>query len=91
MKLTFGDPDSIARRDAAKRLSPTQGLKRIELMHERHGVETGRHCGECVHFLVKKWAGQTYFKCERYGNSNAASTDWRRSWIACGQFKKNES
>ena len=59
--------------------------KKIEAMYDRFGVDHEHKCGECPNF---KGGINTYFKCRIYGESNAQSTDWAKSWVACGMFGK---
>lgn len=33
-----------------------------------------------------EYHGRLYYKCELYGLSHGESTDWRLSYVACGQF-----
>lgn len=63
--------------------APTSGLKRIAMMHRRHGVTPGQTCGTCQH-LTSHGHNRTYFKCRRYGVSSGSGTDWRLKWAACG-------
>ncbi len=44
-----------------------------------------RTCATCAHLITKKFAG-TYFKCSQRKNSNAASTDHRKTWPACAKY-----
>lgn len=57
-------------------------------MHRRFGIgPADARCKACLHFW-KKRLGNTYLKCERFGNSGGAATDWRANWPACGLFEK---
>ena len=50
-----------------------------------HGPE-GAVCGTCVHLRRRTYV-KTYFKCERYGVTRGAATDWRARWRACGLWR----
>lgn len=61
-------------------------LRKIDAMYHYFGTGTGR-CENCPHF-IKKFCDKTYYKCRMYGDSNAESTDWKRSYTACGLIDK---
>lgn len=58
--------------------------RRIAAMHKRFGTKTGQYCKGCTHLISFKYHDRTYHKCELYGLSHSESSDWRRSWMACG-------
>lgn len=62
-------------------------IRKIGRMWEYFGISPGRICGECKHFT---YPGQNaYHKCDVYGRSSSASTDWNVNWEACGAFDKD--
>jgi len=75
---------------------PTDEIKcRVKLTHaigtmyQRHGRCTGKICGECKHFIVKKYSyRKVYFKCGHYADSASPATDFRKSFPACGLFEE---
>ena len=63
-------------------------MRPIDKMYQLYGIESGKKCGECKHFLRQIYKGKTYFKCGLYGESNSSSTDFRLSYEACGLYNK---
>lgn len=62
----------------------------IGVMRGTHGVgPVDRYCGECVH-LVSHVAHRQFWKCARFRLSASASSDWRKSWPACGLFSPRQ-
>lgn len=61
-------------------------IRKIDAMHHYYGFGVGR-CEDCPHFIRHGW-DKMYYKCLVYGISNAESTDWRKSWQACGLIDK---
>lgn len=61
-------------------------LRKIDAMYHYYGKSTGR-CENCPHFIKKFW-DKAYYKCRVYGESNADSTDWKKSYTACGLIDK---
>lgn len=80
----FGD---IIENDFAPR-----DLKKNEAMRYRHGKRDDKTCADCEHFLETSWEkGPTsYFKCDQFGISASAATDWRKKYIACGLWKERD-
>jgi len=60
----------------------------IRTMHLRWGTTPGAVCRDCTHFLRKREATKVYFKCEKYGVTSGAATDWRARWNACGLWER---
>jgi len=60
--------------------------QRLAIMWRSHNRINGKKCGDCAHLLIKEGHNHNYFKCELYGDSNGAGTDWRKKWMACGKF-----
>ena len=62
-------------------------MNKIDEMHRLFGTDYAHTCGECKHFFSytesRKW-----FKCRLYGDSRSESTDWRKSYVACGNYNK---
>ena len=65
-------------------------MKRIQLMHNKFGTHPGEHCGNCMQ-LSENICSNKYFKCQLYGVSASAATDWRYRWPACGKFEPRMS
>ena len=60
-------------------------LKKIDAMHYFYGCDhLDRKCDECDHLIHGEYHGRTYYKCTVYGCSHSESTDWRKSYDACG-------
>jgi hypothetical protein len=64
--------------------------KSIKRMYYLHRFAKGKVCRDCE-FMIKH-GGNTrdYFKCQHYGITNGAATDWRAHWNACGLYKERE-
>ena len=83
----FGPPGQlVARPEPRSKAAAAQHrseARRLETMHGRHGHAapglTCRSCGFLIH-------DGRYLKCQRYGRSRAAATDWRAKWPACGAW-----
>ena len=60
--------------------------RKIFAMHKRFGECGSCRCKDCSHLISGKYHDRTYHKCELYGLSHGESTDWRLSYVACGQF-----
>ena len=60
-------------------------MKNNEAMYAHFGKNHAHRCGECSNLIAFR-AGRTWFKCRRYGTGRSISTDWRKSWTACGKF-----
>ena len=58
---------------------------KIDKMHFLYGKTPGEKCKDCFHLIG---GVNEYRKCEIYGISASASTDWRLSWDACGLWNK---
>ena len=56
--------------------------RKIGAMHDMFGTVKDV-CNNCCHLLGEKGG---YRKCEIYGVSHSAATDWAISWQACGMF-----
>lgn len=66
-------------------------LRKINLMHKYYGREDAYKCGDCNHFVQGKYHDKTLRKCECYGMTHSAASDWAKSWTACGLFGKEYS
>lgn len=62
----------------------------IAAMYRAHGKSlSGLTCGDCAHLIDSPTHGKKYFKCELYGITRGAATDWRKKWKACNRLKVN--
>lgn len=59
----------------------------IATMHKAYGVTEGQRCGTCAHLFARHY-DKAYWKCRKARQSAGAATDWRKSWRACGLWKK---
>ena len=58
----------------------------LQRMHKTYGrYHLAETCGKCCN-LGSYFQQRRYYKCARYGDSRAESTDWAKSWQACGMF-----
>jgi len=59
-------------------------------MHRYYGKLEGYKCKHCK-FLIRKVYANTYYKCEKRGGVDKASsqTDHKVNWTACKLFKKD--
>ena len=60
--------------------------RRIAAMHKRFGTNYALCCKNCNHLICGEYHDRRYYKCEIYGLSHSESSDWRRSWMACGMY-----
>lgn len=60
--------------------------RRIAAMHKRFGTNYALCCKDCSHLICGEYHDRRYYKCEIYGLSHSESSDWRRSWMACGMY-----
>lgn len=60
-------------------------MKKNEAMYACYGKDHAHCCGECGN-LIEHRERRSWYKCKRYGTSSSLSTDWRKSWTACGKF-----
>ncbi len=71
-------------------------LRKIAAMYHFYGIDplSGK-CEDCPHFISGEYHGRRYFKCTVYGCSHSESTDWRKSYTACGlidhDFPENDA
>ena len=65
------------------KMTQDKTLRKIDAMHNLFGESPGKKCRDCPH-LFRRTYDRTYFKCEVYGASCSAATDWAQSWNACG-------
>lgn len=63
--------------------------KKIYMMYKLFGQAKDKdaRCIGCCH-LTSYTAGRKWYKCECYGTSSSAATDWRCSWHACGLYNQ---
>lgn len=63
--------------------------RKIDAMHQFYGKDPEeRKCAECEFLLHGRYHDKWYYKCEVYGCSHSESTDWRKSYGACGLIGK---
>lgn len=62
-------------------------MRPIDKMHELFGKNEQLTCKSCRH-LNSYTANRKWYKCEVYGESCCASSDWRLKWTACGMYNK---
>lgn len=58
----------------------------ITLRWQLYGKVDGQTCGNCANLVVKR-VGHVYFKCALAKQTRGPSTDFRKSWPACGKFE----
>ena len=63
--------------------------RKITAMHKEYGKAHGLKCADCTSLLCREFrSGRRVYKCKAYGDSCADSTDWAKSWPACGLHGK---
>lgn len=62
----------------------------IRRMYRAHGFLKEKRCGACAYFYRTSGNTKDYFKCQVYGETSGAGTDWRKKWMACGLFKEHQ-
>ena len=62
-------------------------IRKIDLMHRHFGTADGK-CEECCHFITGRYHTRTLSKCEVYGLTHSAASDWSRRYQACGLLNK---
>ena len=60
--------------------------RQLSLMHKHFGRDHVNKCGACRNFASGQYHGRKLQKCERYGISHSAATDWAQRWQGCGKF-----
>ena len=61
--------------------------RKIAAMHKEYGKSYGNKCAGCPSLLCREFrSGRRVYKCKAYGDSCAESTDWAKSWPACGLY-----
>lgn len=61
-------------------------MKGIEAMHRQFGCFRDQQCKTCRHLISGDYHDRRYHKCELYGMSHSAATDWRLSYPSCGMY-----
>lgn len=56
----------------------------IQRMHDLFGRDYLHKCGQCINFNTETYLH--YKKCQRYGVTSSAASNWAGSWMACGKF-----
>lgn len=62
-------------------------LRKIDLMHKLFGTADGQ-CKNCCHLITGRYHDMTLRKCEVYGLTHSAASDWAMRYQACGLFNK---
>lgn len=64
-------------------------MRKISAMYECSGGTDYRHtCYECRNLRRIKKGNREVYKCQAYGNTDSAASDWKASYIACRHFNK---
>ena len=76
----------------AHEITPTKKTSRNKYltMQKMYGLLESEKCKNCKHFIRKFHNNKTYFKCEKWIESNSSATDIRANDIACSKFEKGE-
>lgn len=60
----------------------------LEYMQRRFGKTDKGICRDCCHSLKNQPTDRSFHKCEVYGDSNSAATDFPVTFFGCGLFDK---
>lgn len=61
--------------------------RKLAAMHKEYGKSYGNKCAGCQQLVCyEARSGRRWYKCQAYGESAAESTDWAKSWPACGLY-----
>jgi hypothetical protein len=60
----------------------------IKSMYFKYRRTQGKLCRNCKALIHHSGNTKLYLKCEKYGITNGAATDWRAKWDACGLFEE---
>ncbi len=63
-------------------------LRKIDLMQREFGVCNGHTCRECSNLVKGQYHGRILTKCQVYGLTHSAASDWAGRWLACGMFNR---
>lgn len=59
----------------------------LQVMRLRYGPPPrGVICKTCCHLQARR-VHRTYYKCDRFGETHGAGTDWRIRWPGCGGYE----
>lgn len=61
--------------------------RKIDAMHREYGTDCAHKCADCPNLCIHMTSKRRY-KCEAYGKSSSAATDWTKKWAACGLYGK---
>lgn len=64
-------------------------IRKIAAMHTLFGNLAGHTCGECRHFISGTYHDRILQKCDLYGLTHSAASDWIKRWPACGLFNRD--
>ena len=67
---------------------PDYTKRKHELMYEMFGRTAGKTCRDCENCGLHEVGNRTVYKCEVYGVTWSAATDWAIGKEACGMFDK---
>lgn len=76
----FGEEVPTPNRPAKHGPTPHQQMLRV------YGQKCGYTCRDCKN-LIALGRNATYYKCEKYGVTSSAATDWRLKYAACGLWE----
>jgi hypothetical protein len=65
--------------------------KSIKRMYYLHRFAKGKVCRDCQFLERFYYHNNTYFKCNQYGITHGAATDWRLHWSACGLYQEKDA
>lgn len=61
--------------------------RKLVAMNKEYGKAYGNKCAGCPSLACRVLrSGRRVYKCKAYGDSCADSTDWAKSWPACGLY-----
>jgi hypothetical protein len=81
-KLTFGDPTSIATRNAAAAAKTP-----IEYMYAIHGKKLSQACVGCKWFVTRFAMGVTRHECLIFPLDDGRHDSWKPTFAACGKHE----
>ena len=62
--------------------------RKIDAMYREYGKDCAHKCADCPNLCIHMTSKRRY-KCEAYGESSSAATDWAKKWAACGLYGKH--
>lgn len=61
-------------------------IKKIEAMYQYYGINEGAICRDCCNFDMHNCGNKRISKCEAYGVTSSAASDWNGRNTACGLY-----